>query len=120
MTVDVKRALVFVPIGTPNFDFYGGSHEGSNLYGSSLIALDGTQEIEVVLPDGSPWQLGLRQLLRANPDHGNQERKEDSGCSPDSEENGLMFIFNRETGKPLYDVKEVPVKNDNPNPGDSN
>jgi len=31
-----------------------------------------------------------------------------------------MFIFDRETGKPLYDVKEVPVKNDNPNPGDSN
>ena len=40
MTVDVQRGLVFVPIGTPNTDFYGGDRQGSNLYGTSLVALD--------------------------------------------------------------------------------
>jgi len=39
-TVDVQRGLVFVPIGTPNTDSYGGDRRGSNLYGSSLVAVD--------------------------------------------------------------------------------
>ena len=40
MTVDVERGLVFLPIGTPTPDFFGGSRKGTNLYGSSLAALD--------------------------------------------------------------------------------
>ena len=40
ITVDVKRGMAFVPIGTPNTDFYGGDRKGSNLYGSTLVALD--------------------------------------------------------------------------------
>jgi quinoprotein glucose dehydrogenase len=40
MTVDVQRGMLFVPLGTPTPDFYGGSRKGSNLYGSSLVALD--------------------------------------------------------------------------------
>ena len=40
MTVDVERGMLFVPLGTPTLDFYGGSRKGSNLYGSSLVALD--------------------------------------------------------------------------------
>jgi glucose dehydrogenase len=38
-TVDVERGLLFLPVGTPP-DFYGGTRKGSNLYGSSLVALD--------------------------------------------------------------------------------
>ena len=40
ITVDRKREMAFVPIGTPNTDFYGGDRKGSNLYGSTLVALD--------------------------------------------------------------------------------
>jgi quinoprotein glucose dehydrogenase len=40
MTVDVERGLLFLPIGTPTPDFYGASRKGSNLYGSSLVAVD--------------------------------------------------------------------------------
>ena len=38
MTVDVERGMAFVPVGTPNTDFYGGDRKGSNLYGSTLVA----------------------------------------------------------------------------------
>ena len=31
-----------------------------------------------------------------------------------------LFLFDRMTGKPLFDVKEVPVENENPTPGDEN
>ena len=40
MTVDTERGMLFLPLGTPTPDFYGGSRKGSNLYGSSLVALD--------------------------------------------------------------------------------
>ena len=33
---------------------------------------------------------------------------------------GLLFIFDRVTGVPIYKVEERPVVNDNPNPGDEN
>ncbi|HVW86401.1 MAG TPA: PQQ-binding-like beta-propeller repeat protein [Bryobacteraceae bacterium] len=39
-TLDTERGLLFLPVGTPNNDFYGGDRKGSNLYGSSLVALD--------------------------------------------------------------------------------
>ena len=35
-----SAGLLFLPLGTPTPDFYGGSRKGSNLYGSSLVALD--------------------------------------------------------------------------------
>ena len=39
-TVDTERGLLYLPIGTPNADFYGGDRKGSNLYGSSLVCLE--------------------------------------------------------------------------------
>jgi len=32
--------MVFLGIGEPSADFYGGDRRGSNLYSSSLVALD--------------------------------------------------------------------------------
>ena len=40
MTVDVERGMIFVPLGTPNKDFFGADREGSNLYGTCIVALD--------------------------------------------------------------------------------
>lgn len=40
MSVDQERGLVFLPIGSPAYDFYGGDRAGDNLYANSLVALD--------------------------------------------------------------------------------
>ena len=40
MTVDEKNGIVFVPFGSPRYDFFGGDRGGENLYGNSLVALD--------------------------------------------------------------------------------
>ena len=53
-TVDVQRGLVFVPIGTPNTDFYGGDRQGSNLlWNEPCGARCQHRKAEMVLPDGS-------------------------------------------------------------------
>jgi glucose dehydrogenase len=40
LTVDEKRGMVYVPLGSPTSDFYGADRHGDNLYGNSLVALD--------------------------------------------------------------------------------
>ena len=40
MTVDNKRGIVYVPTGSPVYDFYGGDRIGNDLFANSLIALD--------------------------------------------------------------------------------
>lgn len=40
MSVDHDRGIVYIPTGSPAFDFYGGNRKGKNLYGNCLLALD--------------------------------------------------------------------------------
>ena len=40
LTVDVKRGIVYAPLGSPTSDFYGADRVGDDLYGNSLVALD--------------------------------------------------------------------------------
>jgi len=120
MTVDVQNGLVFLPIGTPTPDFYGGDRKGSNLYGSSVVALDGaTGKIkwyfQTTHHDNWDYDDTAAPVL--------VDIKRDGKKIPavaQSTKQGLMFFFDRFTGKPIYDVEERPVLNDNPMPGDRN
>jgi len=120
MTVDTERGMLFVPLGTPTPDFYGGSRKGSNLYGSSLVALDAaTGQIK--------WYFQTTH-------HDNWDYDDTAApCLIDVVKDGkkipavaqwtkqgLLFIFDRVTGEPVYKVEERPVLNDNQNPGDEN
>ena len=40
MTLDAARGLVYVPLGTPSNDFYGGRRPGANVFAESLVCLD--------------------------------------------------------------------------------
>ena len=40
MTLDEARGIVFVPLGSAAFDFYGGNRKGANLFANCLLALD--------------------------------------------------------------------------------
>ncbi len=119
-TVDVQRALIFVPVGTPNTDFYGGDRQGSNLYGSSLVALDANTGklkwyFQTVHHDNWDYDDCSAPILITVKRGG-----KNIPAVAQITKNGLMFILDRVTGKPLYDVKEVPVANDNASPGDAN
>ena len=39
-SIDEKRGIVYVPTGSPKYNFYGGNRNGANLFGDCLIALD--------------------------------------------------------------------------------
>jgi quinoprotein glucose dehydrogenase len=120
MTVDVERGMLFVPLGTPTPDFYGGSRKGLNLYGSSLIALDAaTGKIkwyfQTTHHDNWDYDVTAAPCLIDVVQNGKK-----LPAVAQWTKQGLLFFFNRVTGEPIYKVEERAVKNDNPNPGDEN
>jgi quinoprotein glucose dehydrogenase len=40
MSIDEKRAMVFLATGSPTYDFYGADRKGENLFGNCIVALD--------------------------------------------------------------------------------
>lgn len=118
MTVDTQRGMVFLPVGTPTTDFYGGDRLGSNLYGSSVVALDAaTGKVKWYFqtthhdnwdydPTAAPALITVKHNGKTIP------------AVAQITKQGLLFILDRDTGKPIYGVEERPVVSDNPIPGD--
>jgi len=40
MSVDAERGLVFLPIGSASYDFYGADRKGLDLFSNCLVALE--------------------------------------------------------------------------------
>jgi glucose dehydrogenase len=109
MTVDVERGLVFAPTGSPTSDFYGADRKGKNLYGNSLIALDATTGKlkwfqQLVHHDIWDWDLPAAPTLLDVNQNGRRVP-----AVAQTTKMSLLFIFNRETGEPLFGIEERPV-----------
>jgi quinoprotein glucose dehydrogenase len=109
MTVDERRGIVYVPLGSPTSDFYGADRAGNGLYGNSLVALDvktgkllwHRQLVHHDLWDFDPAAAPI--LFSA---------QHDGSTIPavaQITKAGLLFSFNRVTGEPLYGMEERPV-----------
>ncbi len=109
MSVDEARDLLFVPTGNPAPDYYGGMRNGSDYYGSSVVALRAStgevvwnfQTVHHDLWDFDvPAQPTLTQIARDG-------RQVPVVVQPTKM--GLVFTLHRETGEPFFEVEERPV-----------
>ena len=109
MVLDAKRGIVFAPTGSPVFDFYGGDRPGDNLYANSLLALDaGTgrrlwhfQAVHHDVWDRDfPSPPSLVSVTRGG-------RRIDAVAQTTKQ--GVLFLFDRLTGRPLFPIEERPV-----------
>jgi len=109
MTVDVERGLVFVPLGSPTDDFYGADRHGHNLYGNSLVALDaqtGTLKWHQQLVHHDLWDYdpaALPALIDV------RRGRDVIPAVAQITKVGLLFVFNRVTGEPVFGLEERPV-----------
>jgi quinoprotein glucose dehydrogenase len=109
MSVDLERGLVFLPFGSPAFDFYGADRKGQNLFGNSLVALNADTGklawyFQVVHHDTWDYDLESSPVLM-DVVHGDTKIPAVAIVS----KNGMMFILDRRTGKAIYGVEERPV-----------
>ena len=118
ITVDTQNGIVFLPIGTPSPDFYGGDRKGSNLYGSSLVAVDASTGklkwyFQTTHHDNWDYDDNAAPIMITV----NRNGKKIPAVAQVTKQ-GLLFILDRFTGKPIYKVEERPVVLDNIPPGD--
>lgn len=108
MTLDEKTGVVFLPLGSPTFDFYGADRIGSNLFGNSLVALDARTgkriwHYQTVHHDLWDYDLSAApQLITVN-----KNGKKIDAVSV-ATKSGYVFVFDRKTGESLYPIEEKP------------
>jgi quinoprotein glucose dehydrogenase len=107
--VDESLGLMFLPIGNPSPNYWGGSRPGANVFGNSVVAVDlktGKYRWHFQTVHHDLWDIDM-------PNGGSlvditvngQKRPAIISVNKDS----YFFEFDRRTGKPLFDVVERPV-----------
>ena len=107
--VDEALGLVFIPIGGPSPNYWGGSRPGANVYGNSVVALDirtgkyrwHFQTVHHDLWDSDQPSAGPLIDVTVN----GKTHPAIMAVSKTS----WFFEFDRGTGKPIFDVVEKPV-----------
>jgi quinoprotein glucose dehydrogenase len=109
MTVDAKRGILYMPVGGPSANYYGGDRPGANLFGNSVVAVDAEtgklkwyfQTIHHDLWDSDlpapPTLVDLRVNGKKIP------------ALAETGKPAFMYILDRVTGKPVFEVEEKPV-----------
>jgi quinoprotein glucose dehydrogenase len=109
MSLDASRGLVFAPLGSPTYDFYGANRKGQNLFGNCLVALEANTGklvwyFQTVHHDLWDYDLPAPPTLVT---------VQKDGKSIDAvsltTKTGFVFFFNRETGESLYPIEEKSV-----------
>jgi quinoprotein glucose dehydrogenase len=106
MALDEKRGIVFVPTGSAAFDFWGGNRLGQNLFANCLLALDAAtgkrlwhyQFVHHDIWDRDP--PAPPTLLTVN------RNGKPVDAVAQVTKSGHVFVFNRETGEPLFPIEE--------------
>lgn len=109
MSVDLKRGMVFVPTGSAAFDFYGGNRKGNNLYANCLLALNAKTGKLIWYYQFTHHDVWDRDLpAPPNLVTLSKDGKKIEAVAQITKQ-GYVFVFERETGKPVYEIEEVPV-----------
>ena len=108
-TVDEQRGIAFINFGSPRFDFYGGDRPGTNLFGDSLVALDartGKRIWHYQLVHHDLWDYDLPQAPKLLTIRQNGRTID---VVAQATKHGFLFVFERETGRPIWPIEERPV-----------
>ncbi len=109
IAVDPERNLVFLPTSTASPDFFGGVRPGNNEHANSVVALNAATGALVwaqqlvhhdVWDYDLPAQPGLVEIWRDGVAH---------DVVVQLTKMGLVFVFDRDTGKPFHPIEEREV-----------
>ncbi|GGA95954.1 outer membrane protein assembly factor BamB family protein [Puia dinghuensis] len=106
MSLDEKRGLVFLALGSPSYDFYGADRKGQNLYGNCIVALDAATgrhvwHFQTIHHDLWDYDLPAPPNLVTI----NKDGKPIDAVAQTSKV-GFLYVLDRETGRSLFPVEE--------------
>jgi quinoprotein glucose dehydrogenase len=113
MAADPELGIVYIPTNGATIDYYGGHRPGDNLYGTSLIALD-------VETGERVWHFQMVHHDIWNYDNPNAPILMDVEVGGETvpivaqaTKQAFLYVFNRETGEPIWPIEERPVPQSN-------
>ena len=109
MTLDTASGILFVPLASADYNFYGVNRKGSNLYANSLVALDartGKRLWHFQTVHHDLWDYDLPQAPKLLTLNRNGKRVEAVAVAGKT---GFIYTFERRTGKPVFPIEERPV-----------
>ena len=109
MTVDQQRGLLYMPIGGPASNYYGGDRPGANLFGNSVVAVDAETGklkwyFQTVHHDLWDYDTPPAPVLLDITVNGKK-----IPAIAQIGKTGWMFILDRTNGKPAFGVEERKV-----------
>ncbi|MEY2918029.1 MAG: hypothetical protein RIS73_1743, partial [Bacteroidota bacterium] len=108
-SMDEKKGIVYAPVGSASYDFYGGKRTGDNLFANCVLALDAATgkriwHYQTVHHDIWDRDLPTAPALVTITKDG---KKIDALAQPTK--TGFIFLLDRNTGKPIYPINETAV-----------
>jgi len=110
ITVDEQLGLVYLPVETPTSDYYGGHRPGNNLFGETLVCVDlktGERKWHFQLVHHPLWDMDISSAPILA-DITVEGRPVKAVAQPTKQ--GLLYVFDRVTGKPVWPMPEKPVE----------
>ncbi|HUF68257.1 MAG TPA: PQQ-binding-like beta-propeller repeat protein, partial [Longimicrobiales bacterium] len=109
MSVDAARGMVFLPFGSPAYDFHGGDRPGQNLFGNALVAVDARTgkrlwHYQMVRHDIWDYDLPAQPVLATIRRDGKP-----LDVVVQVTKMGLVFVLDRQRGTPVFPVYDRPV-----------
>ena len=112
MSVDTKRGIVYIPTGTPKYEFWGGDRPGNTLFADSLLALDARTgkrlwHYQTVHHDVWEYELVPAPILTTIHQNGRA-----IDIVAQASKSGFLYVLDRATGKPIWPIEERKVPTD--------
>jgi quinoprotein glucose dehydrogenase len=118
-SIDEKRGIVYVPTGSPKYNFYGGNRPGANLFGDCIIALDartGKRIWHFQTVHHDIWDLDNNSAPQLTTIRHNGRTVDVVAVASKT---GYLYVFDRATGSPIWPIEERPVPQNSTVPGEA-
>ncbi|MGH7530488.1 MAG: PQQ-binding-like beta-propeller repeat protein, partial [Gemmatimonadales bacterium] len=108
-SADVAAGIVYVPVGHPHNDWYGGHRPGANLFSESVLALDARTgrrvwHFQMIHHDIWDYDTPTAPNLVEVTIDGRPRR-----IVVQTTKQGFAYVFDRLTGEPVWPIEERPV-----------
>ncbi len=108
-SLDEAKGIVFAPVGSAVYDFYGGKRPGDNLFANSVLALDASTGKRIWHFQTVHHDIWDRDLPTAPVLVNIIKDGKNIDALVSVSKSGFIFLFDRTTGKPIYPINETPV-----------